>query len=556
MNKDKFYRVVLPIIISVIVLVMLGIHLFAGVRQKNTTLVHEVGKTLQIDVTDYFDVNEKAAAEITLDTSKVDVNTVGTYEVVATYKMHKYIITVEVRDTKAPAVEFINRYIFTNNISNVDLSSMVEVVNEKSDYELKLVRFEKAAYLTELTEKSLKELTDKIPVPGNQETLKSLGTDAVPTEPGIYRAVVEVTDAYGNATYEEIVLIYDVAGASINEVADIVMYVPADKLNEKPEIDLSLYKAYDDVDGLLTSSKLGIEVVERDASKHEWLVKVSYTDRAGNATAAEFLITVEKEEAPSEQPTESEVTSEEPSSSESPKPSESQNPSESGNGDVSTEPTEPEKPVYTYTDLNQTMYVTSNVNVRDLPSTDGTKLGSLDKGVEVIVTGQCKETSWYRIQYNGVVGYVSNKYLSTEAPKADEPDTGTQTPGGTQYDPMDENKDGMVSQLEEQRYITPEKQAVIDAGYGVVVPLNGGEAYAVLTHNGGYVDGVLGMDILRAYLKERHLKAGQLSGCYIDSRYDWYWFVAEDITEFLPCPYCGGEIYEDWDFCPECGNDL
>jgi uncharacterized protein YkwD len=69
---------------------------------------------------------------------------------------------------------------------------------------------------------------------------------------------------------------------------------------------------------------------------------------------------------------------------------------------------------YTYTDLSATMYADSSVSVRDLPSTDGNKLGSLSANQEVTVTGQCNETSWYRIEYNNGVGYVSNKYLSEE----------------------------------------------------------------------------------------------------------------------------------------------
>lgn len=85
---------------------------------------------------------------------------------------------------------------------------------------------------------------------------------------------------------------------------------------------------------------------------------------------------------------------------------------------TTTEPTETAEPEpqYTYTDLSQTMYAKQSVNVRYLPSTDGKKLGGLSTAQEVSVTGQCNETSWYRIEYNGSVGYVSNKYLVDEKP--------------------------------------------------------------------------------------------------------------------------------------------
>jgi uncharacterized protein YgiM (DUF1202 family) len=69
---------------------------------------------------------------------------------------------------------------------------------------------------------------------------------------------------------------------------------------------------------------------------------------------------------------------------------------------------------YTYADMSKTMYAKSSVNVRDLPSTDGNKLGGLSTNQEVTVTGQCNETGWYAIEYKGSTGYVSNKYLSDE----------------------------------------------------------------------------------------------------------------------------------------------
>lgn len=69
---------------------------------------------------------------------------------------------------------------------------------------------------------------------------------------------------------------------------------------------------------------------------------------------------------------------------------------------------------YTYTDMDSTMYAQKTVNVRSMPSTDGEKLGSLSTNDEVKVTGQCAETSWYRIEYSGGVAYVSNSYLGND----------------------------------------------------------------------------------------------------------------------------------------------
>ena len=62
------------------------------------------------------------------------------------------------------------------------------------------------------------------------------------------------------------------------------------------------------------------------------------------------------------------------------------------------------------------MYTQTEINVRNAPSSDGALLGRLAKGEEVKVTGQCNETSWYRIDYKGSVGYVTNLYLGNEKP--------------------------------------------------------------------------------------------------------------------------------------------
>ena len=78
---------------------------------------------------------------------------------------------------------------------------------------------------------------------------------------------------------------------------------------------------------------------------------------------------------------------------------------------------EEEVVAYTYTDLDKVMYAKQSVNVRDLPSADGNKLGGLSAAEEVHVTGQCNETSWYRIEYNDGIAYVSNSYLMDEKPE-------------------------------------------------------------------------------------------------------------------------------------------
>ena len=71
---------------------------------------------------------------------------------------------------------------------------------------------------------------------------------------------------------------------------------------------------------------------------------------------------------------------------------------------------------YTCTEMNQTMYAKSAVNVRDLPGTDGQKIGGLQAGQEISVTGKCDQTGWYRFDLNGTTAYVSDKYIVAEKP--------------------------------------------------------------------------------------------------------------------------------------------
>lgn len=95
----------------------------------------------------------------------------------------------------------------------------------------------------------------------------------------------------------------------------------------------------------------------------------------------------------------------------------------------STETPEP----YTYTELDQVMYAKQSVNVRNIPSADGEKLGGLNLNDEVHVIGQCNETGWYKIEYNGGIGYVSNNYLVNEKVEesVNNPENSTNNPTGT-----------------------------------------------------------------------------------------------------------------------------
>lgn len=72
-------------------------------------------------------------------------------------------------------------------------------------------------------------------------------------------------------------------------------------------------------------------------------------------------------------------------------------------------------PACTYSELNVQKYVSTSLNVRNLPSTDGAVVGVLNTNDKITITGKCNETGWYRINYNNTSGYISEKYV-TDAP--------------------------------------------------------------------------------------------------------------------------------------------
>lgn len=74
-------------------------------------------------------------------------------------------------------------------------------------------------------------------------------------------------------------------------------------------------------------------------------------------------------------------------------------------------------PGYTYTEVaRKEMWVTYNVNMRTLPSTKGDVLLVVEQGEPVAVIGQCKETGWYLVEYNGKTGNISMNYLTDTKP--------------------------------------------------------------------------------------------------------------------------------------------
>lgn len=73
------------------------------------------------------------------------------------------------------------------------------------------------------------------------------------------------------------------------------------------------------------------------------------------------------------------------------------------------------EPVVTYTEVNETVYAKSDVNIRKGPSTDYDKIGSLAAGKSITRVG-IGDNGWSKVMYNDEVAYIHSDYLTTEKP--------------------------------------------------------------------------------------------------------------------------------------------
>ena len=93
------------------------------------------------------------------------------------------------------------------------------------------------------------------------------------------------------------------------------------------------------------------------------------------------------------------------------------------------------EPTYSFTSVNETVYATSTVNIREGFSADTDKVGSLGRGQSVkrvgIGTGDAE--GWSEVEFNGQTAYISSDYLSLTKPAAQSSgnNSGSQTSQGS-----------------------------------------------------------------------------------------------------------------------------
>lgn len=122
------------------------------------------------------------------------------------------------------------------------------------------------------------------------------------------------------------------------------------------------------------------------------------------------------------------------------KNSESQTQSESGNS------ADNELKTLTEYGAGTDLYASELVNIRQQPSTEANKIGSLQKGDKVTVVGETSQ--WFKVNINGNIGYINKAYLVYNPP-ADQSET-------TQTD----------SQVSDSTKITAELNSYVDYGAG------------------------------------------------------------------------------------------
>ena len=131
-----------------------------------------------------------------------------------------------------------------------------------------------------------------------------------------------------------------------------------------------------------------------------------------------------------------------------------------------------------FTEVNETVYATGTVNIRASYTADSDKLGSLTAGESVIRTGVAIEGTeaegWSRgVLFDSTPAYISNKYLSTTKPVAQQPSGGNtqgkpsgQTQQQTQQQPSGQPSEGQSdTNVDMDAWAAGRHQMAVEQGY-------------------------------------------------------------------------------------------
>ncbi len=109
------------------------------------------------------------------------------------------------------------------------------------------------------------------------------------------------------------------------------------------------------------------------------------------------------------------------------------------------------------------MYAKSSVNVRSGPGTDYERVGHLDFGEEVELTGVC-ENGWYRIKFQGGEYFVSGKYLVKDKPAVTTAATTAKTEAKTTEKTEATKEDDKMTQIKNEIWLATWGTAMLTPG--------------------------------------------------------------------------------------------
>ena len=140
-----------------------------------------------------------------------------------------------------------------------------------------------------------------------------------------------------------------------------------------------------------------------------------------------------------------------------------------------------------FTEVNETVYATGTVNIRASYTADSDKLGSLSVGQSVTRTGTSiagtEAEGWSRVELSdGTTAYISNKYLSTTKPVAQQP-----SGGNTQGKPSGQTQQQQPTQQPTQQQPSGQPSGSTDAEVDM-------DAWAARRHQMAVEQGYQGTD--------------------------------------------------------------
>lgn len=163
----------------------------------------DIGSDLSTDLSDYVRASNANLSMMSLDISKVDMNTLGEYQATITFGEENASFTVTVTDTSAPVITLKNNEIYFENTGTLSLKDIVSSVTDFSEYEY--------------------GFSDDMTLADSKKKMKeTLNYDAI----GDYNGEVIAKDTYGNISVSDFVIHIVETGKIPTDAVSVTDYAP------------------------------------------------------------------------------------------------------------------------------------------------------------------------------------------------------------------------------------------------------------------------------------------------------------------------------------------